>query len=145
MTVIDENRKEACKTYIEQTKLLVTLASAFLIAPVALFGFAQNDKGIPAVRPHELHLILCSDIGFIVSVLLGYVVLGAVAGSQSDGSYDVYRKATRVFSILQLITYLAGLVLFAIAVLHVFSAPGSASTSPLVSILPLHGCSPKAG
>ena len=118
-----EDRKEACKTYIEQTKLLVTLASAFLVAPVALFAFARNDKGIPTVRSHELQLILSADIGFVFSVLLGYIVLGAVAGSQNDGSYNVFRKATRIFSILQLLTYLAGLVLFAIAVLHVFRSP----------------------
>jgi len=38
-----ENRKEACKTYIEQTKLLVTLASVFLMAPAAFFSL-MNAK-----------------------------------------------------------------------------------------------------
>jgi hypothetical protein len=118
-----DDRKEACKTYIEQTKLLVALASAFIIAPVALFAFARNDKGLPIIRSQELHLILSADVVFVLSVLLGYIVLGAVAGSQNDGSYNVYRPATRLFSILQLMSYLAGLILFALLVIHVFRSP----------------------
>jgi hypothetical protein len=118
-----EDRKEACKTYVEQTKLLVALASGFLIAPVALFAFVRNDRGLPIVRSQDLHLILGADVVFVVSVLLGYVVLGAVAGSQNDGSYNVYRPATRLFSTLQLLSYLAGLILFAVLVIHVFRSP----------------------
>jgi len=40
--VVPEGKKEACKTYLEQTKLLVTLASAFLFAPAALIGILKD-------------------------------------------------------------------------------------------------------
>jgi hypothetical protein len=45
-------------------------------------------------------------------VLAGYVVLGSLAGSQDDSSFDVFRPATRITSLVQFGAYLVGLVVF---------------------------------
>ena len=39
-----DGKKEACKTYIEQTKLLVTLASAFIFAPAVLIPLFKDCR-----------------------------------------------------------------------------------------------------
>jgi hypothetical protein len=123
MTATTEDRKEACKTYIEQTKLLVTLASAFVLAPPALFALVRNEKSLPLIGRSELLWLFSAEAGFILSVLMGYVVLGSITGSQHNGTYDVYRSATMVLSWLQLLLYLAGLILFAVLVMHAFGPP----------------------
>lgn len=64
--------QEVCRTFIEQTKLLVTLASAFVVAPAAVLAFSQLRFA---------WLIVFGEALFILSVLAGYVALGAVAGS----------------------------------------------------------------
>jgi hypothetical protein len=53
---------------------------------------------------------------FVSSVVLGYLTLGALAGSQDRGEYDVYRPATRNLSLASLITYLIGLGVFVVLV-----------------------------
>jgi hypothetical protein len=96
-------KKEACKTFIEQTKLLVTLASGFIIAPAI------------AKTMIELKLnayLLIAEIGFMISVLSGYISLGSVTGSQFRGDFNVYRKATMLTGKIQFFSYLFGLILF---------------------------------
>lgn len=105
-----EGKKEACKTYIEQTKLLVTLASAFLFAPAVLIPLLKDAVRIDSALATGL---LVSEGAFVASIFLGYVVLGTVAGSQSDGTFNVYRFATRFYSLMQIVTYLCGMAWFA--------------------------------
>src|SRR2546430_4416380 len=38
---------------------------------------------------------------FVLSVLAGYIVLGSLVGSQDEGKFDVFRTATRLWSLLQ--------------------------------------------
>jgi hypothetical protein len=108
---VSEGKKEACKTYLEQTKLLVTLASAFLFAPAALIGILK-DKPQTGLTDAQFTSFIIAEILFISSVLFGYIVLGSLAGSQNSGHFDVFRPATRCFSLLQFGTYLAGLIVF---------------------------------
>ena len=87
-----EGQKEAVKTYIEQTKLLVTLASAFLFAPAGLVSILKDrtslDRG-------QLGWFIAAEIFFILSVLVGYVVLASLSGSQAANEFNVYRLATQ--------------------------------------------------
>ena len=98
-----ENKKEACKTFIEQTKQLTTLASAFIVAPVAAQTFLQLAIDMR---------IFFAELAFIVSVLSSYIVLGSIAGSQARGDFDVYRPATMLWGNIQFFSYLGGLILF---------------------------------
>lgn len=98
-----DNRKEACKTYVEQTKLLVTLATAFLIPPAAVQVLAHCAR---------VSLFVTSELLFVSSILAGYVVFASLAGSQDKGEFDVYRPAVRYASLLQIALFLFGLVAF---------------------------------
>jgi len=51
---VSDSKKEACKTYIEQTKLLVTLASAFLFAPAALIGILKDRAAVGLLGGQQL-------------------------------------------------------------------------------------------
>jgi hypothetical protein len=108
---VDDGPKEASKTYIEQTKLLVTLASAFVVAPVAIVPWLAGSGRIPSVSS-AMGVLLWAESSFIVSVLAGYVVLATIAGFQQQNIFDVNRRATRLFSIIQIGAYLLGLGVF---------------------------------
>jgi len=107
---VSEGKKEACKTYIEQTKLLVTLASAFLFAPPGLVAMLGDEAkaGVHA----QLSSFVIAEVLFVLSVLMSYVVLGSLTGSQDKNEFDVFRSATRVSSLLQFGFYVAGLGVF---------------------------------
>lgn len=109
--VDSEGRKEATKTYIDQTKLLVTLASAFLFAPAGLVGILK-DRGTAGLAANHVCWFITAEIFFILSVLAGYIVLGSIVGSQHEGRFDVFRPATRYFSLFQFGCYVGGLIVF---------------------------------
>ena len=98
-----DDKKEACKTYIEQTKHLTTLASGFIIPPAIILVFIQNVN---------LILFILSEVLLITSVAVSYIVMGSVVGSQDEGTYDVHRRATRIFSLIQFFSYILGLIFF---------------------------------
>jgi hypothetical protein len=116
--VIDAGKLEACKTYIEQTKLLVTLSSAFLVAPPVVISRFSTNPLFP-VMSHILFFV--AEFLFIGSVLAGYFVLATIAGSQDLGTFDVHRPATRISSWSQLLLYLGGLICFVFLVIKVGS------------------------
>lgn len=97
-----EDRKEASKTYLEQTKLLIALSSAFIIAPAVIKDITYLNKTS----------FIWMEMLFVSSVLAGYVVVGTITGIQYNRNYNVYRLATRLSSFAQLGLYLAGLIIF---------------------------------
>lgn len=100
----ENHKNEACKTYLEQTKLLVTLASAFIIAPIALFEKFQTMD----------NLTVLMEISFILSIFAGYVVFGSVSGTQYKGECNVYNIGTRIFSWVQIGLFFIGILLMLI-------------------------------
>lgn len=110
-TPVMDGRKEACKTYLEQTKLLVTLSSAFLFAPATLV-VVLKDRRAAGLTYYDVGWFIAGEAFFVVSVLLGYVALGSLAGSQDSGKFDVYRQATRYASLAQFAFYVLGLCVF---------------------------------
>jgi hypothetical protein len=107
----NDGKKEACKTYLEQIKLLVTLSSAFLFAPAGLIAILK-DKPVAGLTHAQFAWFVVAEIFFIVSVLAGYVAVGGLAGSQDEGDFDVFRPAIRFFSLVQFGFYVLGLVVF---------------------------------
>jgi len=100
------NRVEACKTYVEQTKLLVTLASAFVVAPAAIV--ALDPARLTILRLHSC-IVIAAECSFLLSVFSAYFVLGSLAGSQYKGTLNVYRPFTVFASLVQLVAYIVGL------------------------------------
>src|SRR5258708_16464317 len=97
-TVISDGKKEACRTYVEQTKLLVTLASAFLFAPAGLVAILK-DKTAANISQCDIYWFIVIEAFFAASVLAGYIVLATLAGSHDAGDFDVFRPPTRIASI----------------------------------------------
>jgi uncharacterized membrane protein YdcZ (DUF606 family) len=111
-----EDKKAACETYVEQTKMFVSLASLFVLVPGGLISL---DKDIASRLAQHLTICIAAELFFVLSVLLGYLTLGSLAGSQDAGNYDVYRSATRVLSLSSVLSYLVGLVLFIVVVARI--------------------------
>lgn len=132
-----DGEKEACKTYLEQTKLLVTLSSAFLIAPAGLVSFFSERVGV-GIGSSGLNLLVGAESCFVASVLAGYVVLATLSGSQHLNKFDVFRPATRWSSISQLGCYIAGLFLFVLLArtLFVSAAAEQQPHTPTRSVAP---------
>ena len=108
---ISDGKKEACKTYLEQTKLLVTLASAFLFAPASLLAILKDRLALK-IGSTDMYWFVVSEALFIASVLAGYVAVGSIAGSQDSDTFDVFRPATRIASLIQFGSYLLGIIVF---------------------------------
>jgi hypothetical protein len=115
----DEGRKEALKTFIEQTKILITLASGFVLAPPAVLSFLRKPAptpspgcAVPLVPSLPWERFNWAEGLLVASILFGYLVLSTIAGSQHQGNYDVHRPMTRLFSVLQIVLYLVGVILF---------------------------------
>jgi hypothetical protein len=106
-----DGKQEAVKTYIDQTKLLVILASAFVLAPAGLVAVFK-DRVAAGLSSSQLVWFVTADVLFIASVLMGYVVLGTIAGYQHLNKFNVYRPATMFCSLIQIATYLFGLAVF---------------------------------
>lgn len=98
-----EGRKAACSTFAEQTKLLMSLASGFILAPPVVTSFLKLQ-----ITWH----VVTAEVLFVLSVLASYVVLGALAGTQYKGEFNVYRPAVMVTGWAQLLSYVVGLALF---------------------------------
>lgn len=116
--VAPQGRQDACKTFLDQTKQLITLASAFLFAPAAIvtWGKALDSAKLSLVIPWFVGAEAC----FVLSVILGYITIGTIAGTQNDGTYNVFRVATRGFSIAQFFFYLLGIVVFGVLMFKLY-------------------------
>jgi len=98
-----DDKKEATKTFVEQTKVLVTLASAFVIAPAVVKAIL--DLAID-------RWLMSAEVLFVLSVLAGYIALGSVAGTQHKGQFDVYAPNVTWSGRVQFFSYFFGLCLF---------------------------------
>jgi hypothetical protein len=129
----DAGQKESVATYIEQTKLLVTLSSAFLLAPAGLLALMKDRSGLPIDNWQTLWFV-AAELFFIASVLAGYVVLATIAGWQALGRFDIYRPATMRASLFQIFLYLAGLGVFIALAVAMARAPISHEAAPVTNI-----------
>lgn len=105
------NRKEACKTFVDQTKLLTSLASAFIVAPAVILELIQATS---------VRLIVIVEAFFVVSVLAGYLTIGSIADSQHKGQFNVYEAKTMTLGRIQFFSYLFGIIAFVFWFLNSF-------------------------
>jgi hypothetical protein len=117
MTTIAD-KQAACNTFLDQTKQLMTLASAFVFAPAAVVGW--TTAATSAQLKDHLDALIWLEAAFLLSLLCGYVTIGTIAGSQNSGQYDVYRPATRIAANAQFALYVLGLILFGRFVIQLF-------------------------
>lgn len=104
----DEDKKYSVEVFLSQTKILTTLATTFLIAPYVVFNkwsFIRNETFLCL----DIYIyVIISSIFFLISILMTYFIYSSISGNADRGVYDVYRAATRFFSILQFSTLILG-------------------------------------
>jgi len=106
-----ESKKFVVERYLEQIKILSALATALLISPAliqVISGKVYSNIGRPRMVSLRT-LALVSNISFLLVIILSYLVYSTIVGSVNKGVYDIYRTATRVFSIAQFIALIVGL------------------------------------
>ncbi|MBY3537583.1 hypothetical protein HFN68_32585 [Rhizobium laguerreae] len=137
-----EDRKESIKTYVEQTKLLVALASAFVFAPAVLTSAIKGEV-TRAVSDEQFWTFVAAEVLFVLSIMTGYVVLGTIAGSQVRGEHWVYRRETVLSSFVQIGTYVVGLTVFIVFSYLLMTAPATLPAQDLRPPVGSIGPSPK--
>jgi hypothetical protein len=93
-----------------------------VLAPAGVVAVFK-DRVAVGLSPSQLAWFVIADLLFIVSVLMGYVVLGTIAGYQHLNRFDVHRTATRYSSLVQIVSYLAGLAVFMFFAFALVSSP----------------------
>lgn len=104
-------KKEECKAYIKQTKLYVALTSAFLFIS-AVIVIILKDRSTAELDDYILAWFIAAEVLFVCSILSGCMVLSSLAKSQGDGLFDVFCRATRLFSVLQFRSFVLGIACF---------------------------------
>jgi hypothetical protein len=118
-----ENRKLAVERYLDQIKILSALATALLLAPAAIQVISDRTKATVASAT-ELQctrlLSLSANVAFLLVILVSYLIYSSLVGEINRGTYDVYRKATRLFSIAQIVILGIGLILLTVVFYRIF-------------------------
>lgn len=105
-----EDKKFAIEKYLDQVKILTALATALLISPNAFLVIRKANSGVLLVFESAKKFLLAANISFIIAVVMTYFIYSSIVGNINKGIYDVYRPATRIFSLIQLIGIIVGCV-----------------------------------
>jgi len=100
-----EGKKESCKTFIDLSKLIISLSTGiFVLLPAFLEKIRnKNLKG---------KLVLYSGlISLIFSIIFGLLVISALAGSQRMAEYNIAAPHLKLVSICQWSLFIIGLSL----------------------------------
>jgi phosphatidylglycerophosphatase A len=105
-------RKFAVETMIDAAKLLITLASGFLVLSVTLLKHLSSTPSDPI---HHFWLMILCWIALIVSIACGVLSLGAVATSAHDHEkFDVDELMTKWLLRGQQVLFVCAFVFFVI-------------------------------
>lgn len=117
---MDEYKKFAVEKYLEQVKILTALATTLLLTPNVLLTLSKEAsvrEDLADALPRWKEVLVGTNVAFILVILATYFIYSSVVGSADTGELNVYRPATRVLSIAQLVLTIVGcvglLVLFA--------------------------------
>jgi hypothetical protein len=103
--------KESCQTYIDLSKLVISLSTGVFILVPTLLGISHK-------RFIKKKLFL--NLGLIamgVSIFVGLHVISSLAAIQRAGTYDIANTLTMTLSQIQWITFLLGIIPISIFIL----------------------------
>lgn len=106
--MIIDIKKGEHKACMRQIKRYMALTSVFLLVPVALVVILKS-KSAAGSDDFTLAWLVAAEMLFMCSVLSGGIVLGSLTKSQDDGSFDIFRSTTTLFSRLQFVLFLTGI------------------------------------
>ena len=96
-------QKYAVEKYIEQVKVLTTLASALLLSPgilAALFSVIGDHNLLPQQKQQVIIAVIISSASSLIAIFFAYFIYSSLIGMIYKNKYDIYRPATRIFSLL---------------------------------------------
>lgn len=105
-----EDKKFAIEKYLDQVKILTALATALLISPNAFLIIRKADAEALQVFESAKIFLSVANILFLLSIIMTYFIYSSIVGNVNEGIYDVYRPATRIFSLIQLLGIVVGCV-----------------------------------
>lgn len=116
-----EFRKFAAETMIDVSKLLITLASGFLVLTTSFLNYLP--KPTPSVTPtaaasHPVNafwLLVASWFVLIVSIIFGVLGIGSIATTaQEQNCFNIDINRTNSYLQFQQILFILGFIIFVI-------------------------------
>ena len=107
MSQVGENidEKFVVDRYLDQVKILTALATTLLISPNLILSLHEKSNNS---NDQIMMWLMSANISFIITILLTYFIYSSIVGNLVKGSYDIYRPATRAFSLAQFFTLIWG-------------------------------------
>jgi p-aminobenzoyl-glutamate transporter AbgT len=106
-----DHEKLTIATYLEQVKIVTALATTLLITPTVILTMLTEQSVLDRIQAHLppwRDLLLATNIAFLLCILCTYFIYSSVVGQTKEGKHDIYRTATRAFSITQFVLLLLG-------------------------------------
>jgi hypothetical protein len=100
-----EAKKDSCKTYIDLSKLIISLSTGVIIL-VPSFLALMTERQLKVKKA-----LYCGLIALGISIVLGLFVIAALAGSQRIGEYNIAAMHIERFSQGQWILFMLGIIL----------------------------------
>ena len=114
-------QKYAVEKYIEQVKVLTTLASALLLSPgilAALYRVIGDHNLQFQQKQQAIVAVIISSVSSLIAIFFAYFIYSSLIGMIYKNKYDIYRPATRFFSLLQFIFVVISCVSFIFVVYY---------------------------
>lgn len=104
-----EIKIKAFETILEWAKQIITIAAATVVLSATFIKDIFGGKIICK------EVLLASWFSFLLSILVGVVVVGALAAHLNTGKVaelDIFRGSIKINALIQVILFMAGMVLF---------------------------------
>jgi len=108
---IERFKLHAVDKYLEQVKILTTLASALLLSPGFVLALLRIREDIGLSDKQLLHATIAvggSSAAFLLTIFFTYFIYSSIAGDLNEGECNIYREETQRFSIMQFVAVLIG-------------------------------------
>jgi hypothetical protein len=108
---IERFKLHAVDKYLEQVKILTTLASALLLSPgfvLALLRIREDIGFSDKLLLQATIAVAGSSVAFVLTIFFTYFIYSSIAGDLNEGECNIYREETQRFSIMQFVAVLIG-------------------------------------
>jgi hypothetical protein len=110
---MNDFQKQTIDKYLDQVKVLTALATTFLITPNLLLTILGNEKikqGLDSSLSSWRLILSLTNIAFVLAILSTYFIYSSIVGMLAESEANIYRPATRFFSLLQFLFLILGCI-----------------------------------
>ena len=117
-----EGKKDSCETYIDLSKLIISLSTGVFVLVPAFFKII--GKKVPKCKGALFYGLISLGL----SIVAGLFAISALAGTQRIGEYNIAAPHIKYTSMVQWIAFLLGLSLCGRFILQNIFEPKSSET-----------------